>query len=222
MALAASLAFVVSAYLLGSFSPAYWLVRVRQGIDLRQYGSGTVGSSNVGEQLGRPWMLVSGVADVLKGLVPVLLARWLGLPDGTEILAGLAVIVGHNWPLWLGFKGGRGLAPTLGVLLALDPRLCFLLLALMGLSGALKLGGPGGIVGMLVLAPAALLLQDSIGVVYAGLALLAIVIVKRLEANRLPLPADPRARRAVLLRRVWLDRDVPLDQPWQERQRIDR
>ncbi len=216
-----ALVWILAGYAWGSLSPAFIIVRVLKGIDLRHYGSGNVGSSNVGEQLGKAWTFVVGFIDLLKGLVPTALARAGGLDWSVIALVGLAVVVGHNWSLYLGLKGGRGLATILGVLLAWDPRLFFLMLIFFGLSQVIKDSGKGPLLGVLVLAPGAWLLGDPPSVVLAGLVLAAIIVLKRLEANRLPLPRDPREKKAVLWRRLWTDRDVSPDQPWQERKRFD-
>ena len=111
---------LVFGYLLGSVTSAYIVGRVVKGVDLRKVGSGTVGASNVYYNVGRFWILPVGVFDLLvKGLAPIFLARALDLGIGVQVMAGLLVVVGHNWPLFLGFKGGRGVAPAVGVLLAL-------------------------------------------------------------------------------------------------------
>lgn len=112
----------ILAYLFGSVPSAYLIVRLRKGIDLRQHGTGTVGISNAVQQAGR-WVGVPLVVyDVLvKGWLPVFLATGAMLDLGLrmQIVIGVAAIVGHNWPVFLRFQGGRGVAPSLGVLLAL-------------------------------------------------------------------------------------------------------
>src|SRR5690606_37197450 len=90
------------------------------GIDLRQHGSGNVGATNVARTLGFKWGLLALLLDALKGLLPT----W-GLPlllfegdvsrDHAQVVAGLAAIVGHMFPCWLGFRGGKGVATALGV-----------------------------------------------------------------------------------------------------------
>ncbi len=215
------LLWMFAAYLVGSLSPSYLAVRSVKGIDLRHYGTGTLGGSNAAEQLGRPWLLVFVALDLLKGLVPGLLLRLWGFDVSIVVLVSVAIVVGHNWSLYLGFAGGRGLATTAGVLLVWDVRLLLLLLLFLVLSEAAGHSGIGPMLGSLLLAPGAWLLGDAPQVV-AGCALLVLVLAgKRLEANRLPLPKDPGARRAVLWRRFWLDRDVPRGQPWEERKRFN-
>lgn len=107
-------------YLLGSIPAAYVVGRVVAGIDLRKVGSGTVGASNVWYHVGHRWIFPVGLFDVfVKGMTPALVARALDLDLGPQVAGSLMAIVGHNWPLYLKFQGGRGIAPTVGVMLAL-------------------------------------------------------------------------------------------------------
>ena len=110
---------VVAAYLIGNLSFGYLVGRL-QKIDIRDYGSGNIGATNVLRTLGVWPALLTLVLDVGKGMAAVFLARYLGQNLWTPVLAGILAIVGHNWPFVLRFKGGRGVATTLGVLLAPD------------------------------------------------------------------------------------------------------
>lgn len=214
---AASVALVIAAYLLGSISPAYVIARLRGGIDLRHYGTGNVGSSNLGVQLGPKWAIASGMLDWGKGLLPVLLARYWGFETTVVVLAGVAAVVGHDWSLFLGLTGGRGIGTILGVLFGWDVRLAAVLLAFLAIGFLARQGAPASAVGLICLTPGALILGDGTAII-AGCAALALLAgVKRLEANRLPLPSDRHARMVVLLRRLWMDRDVAANQPWESR-----
>jgi len=110
---------VVVAYLLGSISSSTIISKQFAKIDIRNYGSGNAGATNTLRVLGAKWGLLVLVIDVLKGVIAVLIARML-TPDSDKFfvcLAGLAVIIGHNWPIFFRFKGGKGIATTIGVLL---------------------------------------------------------------------------------------------------------
>ena len=109
-------------YLLGSIPFAYIAGRLKKGIDIRQVGSGNIGALNTMREIGLLPGLAVLTADIAKGLVAVLIARWLGLPLIWIFVAGFAAVAGHNWPIFLGFKGGKGAATTMGVFLALVPR----------------------------------------------------------------------------------------------------
>jgi len=110
-----------AAYLLGGFSPGYWLVRLRTGADVRTQGSGATGATNAARLLGKGGFALVLLLDALKGALAVLVARTAGLTGGWEFAAGTAVVAGHVWPVQLRFKGGRGLGPLLGAWLTLAP-----------------------------------------------------------------------------------------------------
>lgn len=124
------LAILTIAYALGCLTPGYYLVRWRTGQDLRTLGSGGVGATNVGRQLGAKGFLITGVGDAAKAALAVGIARWLHPADWVWMLALIAVVAGHIWPLQLGFRGGKGIACGIGGLLIFDP---ILFVALLGL-----------------------------------------------------------------------------------------
>ncbi len=110
-----------AAYLLGGVSPGYWLVRLRTGEDVRAQGSGATGATNSARLLGRGGFPLVLALDAVKGALAVLGARLAGLNNGWEFAAATAVVIGHVWPVLLGFRGGRGLGPLLGAWLVLAP-----------------------------------------------------------------------------------------------------
>lgn len=112
-----------AAYLLGSVSWSLLLVRLLKGEDLRRHGSGNLGATNAGRLLGRKWAVAIYLLDMLKGLVPVLVAARLA-SKGTmplPVVAGLGAIFGHVFPFYLRFRGGKGVATGSGVLIGLHP-----------------------------------------------------------------------------------------------------
>lgn len=109
-----------AAYLAGSI-PFGMLIARAKGIDLRQVGSGNIGATNVARAMGKGWAVAVLAADAAKGFVPVWLGRRLGLPAGAVAVAGGAAIVGHMFTLFLRGRGGKGVATSLGVALALSP-----------------------------------------------------------------------------------------------------
>lgn len=110
---------VIIGYLLGSISFSYILGKRLKKVDIRRHGSGNAGATNTLRVLGvRPAIFVL-LLDVLKGIVAVLLGLYLVGPGLAPALAGLAAILGHNWPVFLRFKGGKGVATTIGVLATL-------------------------------------------------------------------------------------------------------
>ncbi|NQT33031.1 MAG: glycerol-3-phosphate 1-O-acyltransferase PlsY [Candidatus Omnitrophica bacterium] len=122
---------VIAAYLIGSIPTAYIFGRMLKGVDIREYGSGNVGATNVARVIGKGPGIVVFIIDFLKGfsavaLIPLAFNRIA--PDAIEaasnyifILAGAAAIAGHIWTVFLKFKGGKGVSTTLGVMAALSP-----------------------------------------------------------------------------------------------------
>lgn len=109
-------------YLLGSI-PFGVLASKVLGKDVRRYGSGNIGATNVLRVLGIPAAVVVLAGDIGKGLLAMFLAKRILVNQWTVMLAGLAAIAGHNWSIFLGFKGGKGVATSLGVALMLSPAL---------------------------------------------------------------------------------------------------
>ncbi len=120
---------VITAYLLGAVPFALLIARAAGVKDIRQVGSGNIGATNVWRSAGAGAGLIALAADILKGLAAVLAARYclglatsLALPvDAVLVLAGLAAVLGHVFPVYLGFKGGKGAATALGVMIMLLP-----------------------------------------------------------------------------------------------------
>lgn len=119
-------AFALAAYLLGSVPFAYLFAKLN-GVDIRKVGSGNVGATNVFRAVGKGWGIATFAADALKGFVPAwlfpLLARRWGVEcgPGLGLLGGCAAIAGHSWPVFLKFRGGKGVATSAGMLLGVAP-----------------------------------------------------------------------------------------------------
>jgi glycerol-3-phosphate acyltransferase PlsY len=116
---------VALAYLIGSIPFGYLIVRVKGGGDVRETGSGGTGATNVTRRAGKSAGILTMLLDALKGVVVAFAARWLLTPDfGVDwwvVAASLAAVAGHVFPVWLGFRGGKGVATGLGVFLVLAP-----------------------------------------------------------------------------------------------------
>lgn len=182
---------LVTGYLLGSISFAYIAGRLVRGIDVRTVGSRNAGAHNVMLEVGRlPGSIVT-VLDFAKGAAPVLLARWLGLPSWAQVAGGVAAVLGHRFPLYLGllglgFRGGTGLGASLGALLALMPWETFVALCTLGLFYVviLKSITSSSLVGLGVLAliawwrgyPSALILAPLLFLLLQGLFVLPTAI----------------------------------------------
>ncbi|MBS4023023.1 MAG: glycerol-3-phosphate 1-O-acyltransferase PlsY [Dethiobacter sp.] len=141
---------LLAAYLIGSVSFGYMAGRLLKGVDIRQYGSGNTGSTNVQRTLGTgPGLLVFAL-DVAKGFSAIYIADMLTEMPLVVMLAGVAVVAGHNWPLFFGFKGGRGVATTVGVLAGLTPDVMLIVfiaaIAVIALTRYVSLGSITGAV----------------------------------------------------------------------------
>jgi len=204
-------------YLLGSIPSGYLAGKWMKGIDLRNYGSGTVSGSMVWEHVAKWAVVPVGLFDIFKGALPVWLGLRLGLGEVAAMLVGFAAIIGHNWPLYLNFHGGRGFSPFLGVLMALFPWGVVIILAGLGIGNVL--GSPAiPLLVVMSLPIFAAFINGSAIVLWLSAGMTVITIVKRLEANRRPLPADPLERRSVILRRIFLDRDIQDHESWIQRE----
>jgi glycerol-3-phosphate acyltransferase PlsY len=117
---------IIISYLFGSIPTAYIFGRIIKGADIRKFGSGNVGATNALRLLGKGWGVAVLVLDILKGFLPVLLLPGIigtktNIPlEAFCIIVGVSCICGHNWTIFLNFKGGKGVATTLGVLLGLS------------------------------------------------------------------------------------------------------
>jgi len=112
---------VVCAYLIGSIPTGLLLAKAFGGVDIRSAGSGNIGATNVYRTMGRKVGLLTLLGDCMKGVIPVVAAKSLGLPVAWVALVGLSAFLGHVYTIFLGFKGGKGVATALGVFLAASP-----------------------------------------------------------------------------------------------------
>ena len=110
-------------YLIGGIPTAYLAARLLKGQDIRQVGDRNVGAANVYRNIGSLAGIAVGIIDIAKGSAAVLLVRWLMDSPTAEMIAGVAVVAGHNWPVYFRLRGGRGAATAVGVLLVMLPAL---------------------------------------------------------------------------------------------------
>lgn len=147
---------IMAAYLLGSVPTGYLMGRVFCGVDIRQKGSGNIGATNTFRVLGMGYGIVTMILDIAKGMLAVKLLIWATLEPSPLILllAGLAAILGHIFPIFLGFQGGKGVATAAGVFIILIPipsliaLVTFLLV--IAVSGIISLGSLSAITALLI------------------------------------------------------------------------
>lgn len=116
---------IICGYLIGTVSTGYIIGKLRN-LDIRDYGSGNAGTTNAFRVMGRSAGILTFIGDFLKAFVPLMLIKYVFLKDAdyrdlAMLIFGFACVLGHNYPIWLHFKGGKGIAATGGVFVAFDP-----------------------------------------------------------------------------------------------------
>ncbi len=205
---------ILLGYLCGSASFAYLAGRLWRAIDLRRYGSRKLSASNVYTFLGFGGLALVGILDIAKAFWPTWLSIRLGYELAVTVWVGLAAMAGHNWPLFLGFKGGRGISTALGVLLCIFPWGVLWMLGWVAVGRLMPHTAAGpALLGFISLPLLALWLGQPSATVWGCLGMLLLTILKRLEGNRQPIPPNESAWR-VLWRRLVLDRDIADFEAW--------
>jgi acyl phosphate:glycerol-3-phosphate acyltransferase len=111
---------VIIGYLLGSIPVGYVMGRL-YGVDVRKFGSGKTGGTNLARIVGWPKTIPVAIGDPAKAALAIVLARWITGSEVVAVLAALAAVAGHLWPVYIGFRGGRGVGPVVGALLVFSP-----------------------------------------------------------------------------------------------------
>ena len=147
MGLFYTIAVGVVAYLIGSINSSILISKAVMGKDIRESGSGNAGATNMLRTMGKKYAIITLVIDILKGVISLLLAKLaisFGAYEVSMYVAGVAAVVGHNFPVFFGFKGGKGVATSLGVILLLDWKIglitLVIALAIMAVSKYVSLG----------------------------------------------------------------------------------
>ena len=107
-------------YLFGSFPSGYLAGKIAKGIDIRSLGSGSTGATNVLRHIGKRAAITVFLLDVFKGVISILLAKYFLLNDSWQVAIGLSTLIGHIWPVWLNWRGGKAVATGLGIFLGLS------------------------------------------------------------------------------------------------------
>jgi glycerol-3-phosphate acyltransferase PlsY len=191
-------ALILVGYFLGAIPCGYLIGKWGKGIDLRRYGSGNIGTTNAFRILGPRWGMAVFLGDFFKGVLAVLLVKWLSESTAIYILTGLAAIAGHNWSIFLGFRGGRGVATSGGVILALAPLATLVLAIIWGLTVLITRYVSVGSMAAAVAAPAVIgWLSHSWSLALFGLLAGAFVFYRHLpNLKRLRKGAEPQIGRS--------------------------
>jgi len=205
---------ILLAYLIGSIPMAYLVGRRARSLDIRRYGSGNAGASNIWVHVGKRVAILLGVFDVfVKGAFPVFLAERIGAGPWIVVMAGLATMVGHNWSTYLRFTGGRGVTVALGVLLVLAWKELAALVAV-GLVGWLIFRSSALWVGIAIaLTPVwSIILGEPLHITVLCTAIVVVLAAKRLLPNNFS--AHEGDLRKVLIHRLLYDRDISSRDEW--------
>ncbi|HSH80516.1 MAG TPA: glycerol-3-phosphate acyltransferase [Herpetosiphonaceae bacterium] len=204
-----ALVIVAAAYLLGSI-PWSYLTAAAAGHKLSTVGDGNIGAHNVMRHAGRGWGVVALLLDAGKGALAVVVARTWGSQEWLPIGAALVAVLGHNYPLWLGFRGGKGLATSLGAALALFPALSWLVLLVTAITLAVTRNlAFTGLLAALALTLAAYIKSYDVAYVLAPLGLLALMGWRQLPDLR-RMWRESHDKRDLILHRWIRDREARL------------
>jgi glycerol-3-phosphate acyltransferase PlsY len=212
------------AYLLGAVPAAYLAGKWSRGIDIRQHGSGNVGATNLLRFTSRRVAAPVIVFDLLKGMVMVVVAWRLGFGLGEQAVVGVAAVIGHNWPVFLRFSGGRGVITTMGVGFILPLinglvtwQVSFLITiayVVIALITAHFKALPLGVLIIIAAFPVVgWLFTASLPVTLGSLGMVIILAVRRLTAPQ-PVTVSSISKKRVLLNRLFFDRDVKEKGAW--------
>jgi glycerol-3-phosphate acyltransferase PlsY len=212
---------LVGAYLVGSIPTAYLAARWGRGIDIRQYGSGNVGASNVVRSSGKLLAAVVSIVDLAKGGLMVWAAQAAGLAIALQVAVGLAAIIGHNWPVFLRFSGGRGVLTTMGVAFALPllngPLVPWAFIISLALAAVFIFGRHnlplGTIIGVAALPLVSWLTNEPLAFIFGFLAMFLVMVIRRLTAPKSPFTASVTTGE-LLINRLLLDRDIRDREAW--------
>ena len=176
---------VIIGYLLGSIPTAYIVSRVRKGIDIRAVGSGNMGGANVMRDIGTHEGVFVGLFDVAKGAGAILVAQALNVSELWVFGTGFGALVGHSFPVFAGFRGGRGAATTIGIFLVLAPIATLVVLAVVAIPffTTRKFGG-AVLIGFALLPLFVWLLEGSLSLIRYALAVDVFILVRSLSDIR--------------------------------------
>lgn len=173
---------IIIGYLLGSIPTAYIVSRVRKGIDIRNIGSRNMGGANVMREIGAPEGVLVGLIDVSKGAGAILIAQALDIPELWVFGAGFAALVGHNFPVFACFRGGRGAATIIGIFLVLAPEAMLITLVVIAIPFfTTRKFGAALLIGFALLPLFIWLLESSLALVRYALVIDAFMLIRNIS-----------------------------------------
>lgn len=215
---------ILISYLLGSVPAAYIAANRTRGIDLRYNGSGNVGASNLMRFVSGRSAIPVIIFDLFKGGAIICLTKWLGFSLGSQMMVGIAAVCGHNWPIFLRFKGGRGVITTSAVVSSTAGTnalssweqiglIATALCAVVFIHALFKKGPLGVFIGIASMPLISWILNAPPPFIQGCLALFGIFAVRRLTAKQ-PVTVESCNRRQLLKNRLLFDRDIVDIETW--------
>ena len=182
---------IIIAYLLGNISTSYIVAKRLAGVDIRTQGSGNAGSTNVLRTFGKKAGAMTFAGDLVKGMIAVLVARLIANFTGLDVvtagyIAVVGVVCGHNWPILLGFRGGKGVATSFGAMIAVNPiiaLICFV--AFLFIVAITKYVSLGSILGISISPIVMILVQNKKGMLVTLLLTASVIYTHRENIKRL-------------------------------------
>lgn len=182
---------IIIAYLLGNISTSYIVAKRLAGVDIRTQGSGNAGSTNVLRTLGKKAGAMTFIGDILKGVIAVWISKLIASVSGIDpvtssYLAVVFVVAGHNWPAFLGFRGGKGVATSLGAMLAMNPLIALICLGVFIIIVLLtKYVSLGSVVGISMSPVIMILLENKAGIIVTLFLSISAIYTHRQNIKRL-------------------------------------
>jgi len=209
----------LGAYLLGSVPAAYLAARWSRGIDIRQCGDGNVGATNLMRLTSKQIAIPVIIFDLGKGAMMIWVAQLLGLDITQQVAVGLAAVIGHNWPVFLRFNGGRGILTTLGVVFILAPWLGLIVLVIaygMAPFRQLALGTIIAVASLPIFSwflPQLFGIEKPLPITLGFAAIFLLAVIRRLTTPRTIFTASVTLRQ-LLVNRLLFDRDIRDREAW--------
>ena len=196
---------------------SYWYAKKFKGVDLRKIGTKSVGASNAAKFVGKKASILVGLFDfAVKGAIPLLFLRYLGYEEWIQLSAGLLIVCGHNWSPFLGFRGGRGILTSLGIILGLGMWIEFVAMCVIaGMIGRgliYKDSGFWTFIGFILLIGLTLIFHPESSFIVFCSFLVAILLIKRLVPNMDPMQGSSKF--TTFYYRLVFDRDIRSKRDW--------
>ncbi|UCG53953.1 MAG: glycerol-3-phosphate acyltransferase [Dehalococcoidia bacterium] len=212
----------ISAYLLGSVPFAFLLAKWFYGIDIRQHGTGKIGAANVLRVVSKWLAIPVAVFDIGKGALMVWATQLLGMEVVEQVTVGIFTIIGHNWPIFLRFKGGRGILTSLGVIVMLSPWLGLIMLSISYILAPIRQVALGVFLASVSLPFLSWFLGQGLGIddrlpITVGFMIISFMIwFKRLLVPRTELSKSV-SMAELIINRLLFDRDIRDARAWTQR-----